>query len=233
MENNEQRAINKFKQLFNDVLELPVAIKLNDFYMEEYPPKLVVIDRNAGEVQPETKPAFFHINEKRRTQQIGKWEITLEEYIHDAVRNSDSTYHEVRMPGASPASRVKALNTETNEIKNGWVSSGNISQLYMVLNLDSAYCVAMTQPEPKRFVSDIEAFSEDGKKAHALLEVNKPLKLGSWMLYQYGYDNDAGKLSTYSSIELVYDPWIMPVYIGIIMFMLGSFCMLWAGKNKG
>ena len=59
MENNEQRAINKFKQLFNDVLELPVAIKLNDFYMEEYPPKLVVIDRNAGEVQPETKPAFF------------------------------------------------------------------------------------------------------------------------------------------------------------------------------
>ena len=52
------------------------------------------------------------------------------------------------------------------------------------------------------------------------------------MLYQYGYDNDAGKLSTYSSIELVYDPWLIPVYIGIIMFMLGSFCMLWAGNSR-
>lgn len=32
-----------------DILELPIAIQLNDFVLEEYPPKLAVIDRESGE----------------------------------------------------------------------------------------------------------------------------------------------------------------------------------------
>jgi hypothetical protein len=88
------------------------------------------------------------------------------------------------------------------------------------------------RPVPKRFVSDINIYSEDGKQAHTLLEVNKPCKMGHWMLYQYGYDSNAGSMSRYSSIELVYDPWIMAVYAGIIMLSCGSVCMLWAGKKR-
>ncbi|MCC8173225.1 MAG: hypothetical protein LIO65_02175 [Odoribacter sp.] len=52
------------------------------------------------------------------------------------------------------------------------------------------------------------------------------------MLYQYGYDTEAGKLSTYSAIELVYDPWVNFVYIGIGLLALGSICMLWGGKKR-
>ena len=215
-----------------DILELPIAIELNDFYMEEYPPNLVVIDRGTGVAQPENKPEYFHIDEKRKVQKIDKWELTMEEYIHEAIRNSDSTYQAVPMPGSSPAIKVNVRNTENNDVKSGWVCSGNISQLYMVLNLDSTYCVAMTQPEPKRFVSDINVYMKDGVSAHTLLEVNKPYKAGSWMLYQYDYDKDAGKMSTYTSIELVYDPWIVPVYIGIGLFALGSICMLWTGNKR-
>ena len=128
-----------------DVLNLPIAIELNDFYMEEYPPSLAVIDRETSEIQPKDKPHFYQIDEKFSIGKIGVWEIKLKEYIHEAVRNSDSTYREVFMPGASPAAKVEVRNTTTGELKEGWVCAGNISQLYMTLNLDTTYCVAMTQ----------------------------------------------------------------------------------------
>ncbi|MDL2277072.1 hypothetical protein LJC57_00615, partial [Parabacteroides sp. OttesenSCG-928-G07] len=177
---------------------------------------------------------YFPIDMKRPEGVIDKWELTLEDYIHEAVRNSDSTYREVHMPASSPAAKLTVRNRESGEVASGWVCAGNASQVFMLLDLDPTYCVAMTRPEPKRFVSDIDVMTQDGKKGHTLLEVNKPYKAGHWMLYQYGYDNEAGKLSTYSAIELVYDPWLWAVYIGIFMVAAGSVCMLWIGnKRKG
>ncbi len=223
-------------RVYNDkdeeALDLPIAIELNDFYMDEYPPKLTVISRKTGASQPENKPDYFQIDGKQSEGNVAGWNISLKQYIHQAVRNSDSAYREVRMPGASPAAKVAIRHPKTGIQKEGWVCAGNMAQLYMILNLDEHYCLAMTRPEPKRFVSDINIYSEDGKQAHTLLEVNKPYKLGHWMIYQYGYDNDAGNMSTYSSFELVYDPWIMAVYIGIILLAGGSVCMLWAGNKR-
>lgn len=214
-----------------DVLELPIAIQLNDFYMEEYPPKFAIIDRKSGLPQPEEKPDYFQIDEHIPKGRLGDWDIELVEYIHNAVRNSDSTYNEVNMPGASPAAKIIAKNNK-GEVRQGWVCGGNVAQLYMKLDLDTNYCIVATRPEPKRFVSDINIFTEDDDDAHALLEVNKPYKMGHWMIYQYGYDNEVGKMSNYSSMELVYDPWLYPVYLGIIMLAAGSICLLWVGNKK-
>jgi len=215
-----------------DVLDLPIAIQLNDFDMEEYPPKLTIIDRNTGEPQPLSKPDYFQIDEKRPFGSLDGWDIELKEYLHQAIRNSDSTYQEVPMPGSTPAAKVLAKNIKTGDIHEGWVCGGNMAQLYMTLPLDSQYCIVMTQPEPKRFLSDIKVFMEDGSEAETILEVNKPLKIRSWTIYQYGYDNQAGRMSSYSSMELVYDPWIYPVYAGIILLAIGSVCLLWSGNRK-
>lgn len=222
----------------NDVLELPIAIHLNDFDMEEFPPKLTMIDRNTGEAQPLSKPDYFQIDEKRPMGSLNGWNIELKEYIHHAVRNSDSTYQEVPMPGSSPAAKILAENKETEDIKEGWVCGGNMAQLYMTLPLGSQYCIVMTQPEPKRFLSDIKVFlrkDDEGKDVEyieTVLEVNKPLKIGNWTIYQYGYDNRVGRMSTYSSMELVYDPWLNLVYIGIALLAIGAICLLWSGNRK-
>ena len=213
-------------------LELPIAIELNDFYMEEYPPQLAVIERETGAIQPEGRPEFFQIDEKQPNGRIAGWDISLKEYIHKAIRSSENSYREIYMPGASPAALVEIHHPQTDVQKQGWVCAGNAAQLYMVLDLDEQYCLAMTRPEPKRFVSDINIYSENGKQAHTLLEVNKPYKMGHWTLYQYGYDSKAGNMSTYSSIELVYDPWLIPVYIGMILLACGSVCMLWVGNRR-
>lgn len=215
----------------NNVKELPIGIKLNDFDMEEYPPKLTVIDRQSGEPQPINSPDYYQIDVKSPTGHLNGWDIEVEEYIHQAVRSSDSTYHEVPMPGATPAVKIRAVNPDGKEVS-GWVCGGNQAQLYMTLALDERQCVVMTQPEPKRFMSDIEAYTSDGAAKKGILEVNHPLRIGNWAIYQYGYDDKAGRLSSYSSMELVYDPWITPVYIGFIFIALGAIVMILNGKRR-
>jgi cytochrome c biogenesis protein ResB len=75
-------------------------------------------------------------------------------------------------------------------------------------------------------------YTQDEKSYRAQLEVNNPLRVGHWRIYQYSYDADAGKASAYSSFELVYDPWMTWVYVGIFMFLAGSIFLLWEGNKK-
>ena len=215
----------------DEIVELPFSIRLNDFVMEEYPPNLAIINQRTNEIIPKGNPAYFHIDKNSPKGIIGDWEITLNEYIHEAVRLGDTIFKEIQMPASSPAAKILVLNKKTGESISGWVSSGNSAQHHKTLDLPGMFDVVMTQPEPKRFVSDIDIITKDGSETYALLEVNKPYKHGYWIFYQYGYDSYAGKLSKYSNIQLVYDPWIIFVYIGIFLLALGSVTMLWQGRK--
>ena len=79
---------------------------------------------------------------------------------------------------------------------------------------------------PKRFASDITVYTEDGKTVQGTVEVNKPLKVNGWKIYQYGYDVQYGADSPYSVFQLVRDPWILWVYIGIFMMIAGALCLM-------
>ena len=79
---------------------------------------------------------------------------------------------------------------------------------------------------PKRFASDITVYTEDGKTVLGTVEVNKPLKVNGWKIYQYGYDVKQGAESPYSTFQLVRDPWIFWVYIGIFMMIAGALCLM-------
>lgn len=213
------------------VKELPIAITLHDFDMDYYPPKLAVINKQTGEVLPQAKPHYFQLDPDLPKGSINGWQIEVQEYIHQAMRKSDSTYRHLPMPGATPAVKIKA--TKEGMMQQGWVCGGNQAQLFMTLPLDENSSMVMTVAEPRLFQSTIEVYTEDEKHLKRVIEVNKPLKVGHWTIYQYGYDNQAGRLSSYSSFELVYDPWLVPAYLGIIMMMIGSMVMIWQGKGKG
>lgn len=224
----EWRVYNEAKE----ILALPIAIKLKDFIMEEYPPKLVIIDRETGKAQPEGKPYTFQLNQKRPSGKLGEWTVNLEEYMHEAVRVGE-TYRASSMPASTPAAKVTVKNTRTGETKTGWVcGGGNMPGFFSSITLDDTDLMVMTEPEPKRFASDITVLTKGGVTKHAVLEVNKPVKAGDWLIYQFGYDNAAGKMSSYSSMELVYDPWLLPAYAGILLMCLGSLCLVWRGTGK-
>lgn len=216
----------------NTVLELPLAIRLNDFIMEEYPPRLMIIDRESGKPQPEDRPDSIPLDTEAVSCTLGDWSVTVNSYIHEAVRSGD-TYKISPMPASTPAALVTATSLKTGEKKAGWVcSGGNIPGFFSSLTLDSTRSLVMSQPEPRRFVSDITVITQDGLRREAQLEVNSPLSIGPWMLCQYGYDEKAGKMSTYTSIELIMDAWLWPAYLGIVLLCIGSLQLIWTGTGR-
>ena len=87
---------------------------------------------------------------------------------------------------------------------------------------------------PKRFASDISVHTKDGKDVSGTVEVNKPLKVNGWKIYQYDYDAKSGSESPYSVFLLVRDPWLPAVYLGIFLMIAGALCLMFfmAPKTK-
>ncbi|MEN6618427.1 MAG: cytochrome c biogenesis protein ResB [Rikenellaceae bacterium] len=188
-----------------DTVELPLAILLKDFEMEEYSPKLAVINKKSGDALPIDK--------------IDGWSISVDSVID--IKN------------IAPASYILAKNNKSGEEHRGWISCGNNSQPFKALDLTKEICVVMTFPEPKSFSSEVEVNTESGSKKSGFVRVNHPLTVGRWKIYQYSYDTEMGKDSAYSVFELVYDPWLIPAYIGIVMLFIGAVTLFWkGGKNE-
>jgi cytochrome c biogenesis protein ResB len=80
----------------------------------------------------------------------------------------------------------------------------------------------MPDPEPKRFASRVEVFTDTHERYPATIEVNKPLALRGWKIYQLSYDERRGRWSQTSTVELVRDPWLPAVYTGIFMMLAGT-----------
>ena len=78
---------------------------------------------------------------------------------------------------------------------------------------------------PKRFASDIQILTKSGKNIQTTVEVNKPVEIDGWKIYQYGYDTQMGAMSQTSILELVSDPWLPLVYTGIYMMLAGAVCL--------
>ncbi len=89
-----------------------------------------------------------------------------------------------------------------------------------------------TKAQPRRFASEITVTTPDGRSATGVTEVNHPLRFNGWMVYQSGYDSEAGPGSTYSVFELVRDPWLGVVYVGFAMIAVGAVAMIWKGRRR-
>lgn len=211
--------------------EMPIAIQLNDFKMEEYPPKLYAIDTRTGDALPFGKPQFIAIEEKNTIGIIGSYAIETQRYIADAAPVNASKFEHVYMPGTSPAAFIKAKNRNSETEKTGWVSSGSFAFPHKALYMNDTVGLVLKSPEPKRFESNVTIFTKDGNQHSTTIEVNKPFSVNGWKLYQLGYNDKEGKWSSYSTIEFVKDPWLPVVYSGISLLLLGSISMFW-NSNK-
>lgn len=83
----------------------------------------------------------------------------------------------------------------------------------------------MPEREPQRYLSRIELMTQAGLHAFADIEVNSPLSVEGWKIYQLSYDTSMGRWSETSVLELVRDPWLPFVYAGLGMMMLGAVFM--------
>jgi len=210
-------------------IELSFAMLLKDFKLEEYAPKLALIDNESGEILHNQGKNLYQIIEGEEYTYDG-FEVKVLSYL--AMSSPfGSRYVRVNEQGASPAALLKVTNTKTNEIIENWISCGSFAQQYRSLKISTKYSLVMTIPEAKNFSSELEILTPDGDRYPTTIEVNKAHNHDLWEIYQLDYNKGMGKWSTTSTLELVRDPWLPVIYTGIFMMIFGAFYMFWVGNN--
>ena len=87
------------------------------------------------------------------------------------------------------------------------------------------------EEQPKlSYLSDVTVHTKSGITVRDTIRVNKPLSVRGWKIYQYSYDMAKGGMSDISVLELVRDPWLPYVYLGIFMMLIGAVSMFLNGK---
>lgn len=231
---------------WNNVHELPVAIELEKFTIDEYPPKLMVID-NEGKPLPIDKPDILEVEGSNASGTLAGYDISVLRRIDNAMPAALARMAEgmpaqmlsqIRMdslgqalnkdgyvsssaPGSECALLVKAQPHGTKPLS-GWVTCGSYQFRYQGLSLDSLHTLVMATREPKQYSSLVDVYTKKGESLRARIEVNRPLKVDGWNIYQLSYDQQMGKWSTLSVFELVSDPWLPVVYIGIFLLAVGA-----------
>ena len=210
-------------------VELPFAFYLKDFVIDEYAPKLALIDNKTGSIVHNDGKNLYLV-EKGETYYFQNFEVKVNDFLVSAGRIGD-TYYTVNEFGSPQAAKITVKNIKTDSIQNAWISSGSFSQPYESLKVSESYSLVMTIPEVKKFNSDIDILTKEGERISTVLEVNKPFKYGGYKIYQLSYDDKMGKWSELSVLELVRDPWLPVIYVGIFMMIAGAIYMFWMGNK--
>lgn len=112
---------------------------------------------------------------------------------------------------------------EEYEPEEVWVDSeGNVVPQAKVVPGDTAFHKALTQPMPKRYASDVDIITQQGQHFQTTIDVNKPCTVNGYKIYQYSYDQEAGRESKLSILELVRDPWLPYTYAGMYLLLAGA-----------
>lgn len=191
--------------------ELPVAIQLLDFDIEEYPSRLLLVDNDSGSVV--------------KTDNLMGWRVNILKKMDEAapMMARDTTYYmEWHQPGNVRAWLIKATSPDGKSVRQGWITCGSYRFPMQLLKVNNQYSIAMAEPEPMRYVSHVQILTQSGKNIMTNIEVNHPFSVDGWKIYQYSYDERMGRWSEISVLELVRDPWLPAVYLGILLLALGA-----------
>ena len=133
--------------------------------------------------------------------------------------------------GNADMQRVKMITMVGEPEWRAMAQNGAIREMPLTIELKQFIMETYDDGSPKRFASEIQIQTKSGKKIETTVDVNKPVEVDGWKIYQYGYDTKMGAKSQISILELVSDPWLPLVYTGIYMMLAGAVCMFLKGKK--
>lgn len=210
--------------------DLPFTIKLLDFDIEYYPPKIAYIE-SASMSLPEGIDNNMTLIEDSLLVQIANWDIFVEEFYPAALPDSNGVYQHSNDSFAIPVVKVRAVNTIQKNVVSGYITCGGFRLPHRFLPLNERYSLAMSLPEASEYSSLLEIMKADGETDTTRLIVNEPVKVDGWNLYQQSYDERMGKWSRLSVIEAIKDPWLPMIYLGIFMVIAGALYLFTIGKT--
>lgn len=215
------------------IAELDIAIKLNHFSIDEYPPKLMVISNETGQTLPTGRPGVMVLDDSVVAGHLLGHDIKVERvlpYCAQFMGTDTVNYVPWSYNGATTAALVSIDGRKAE-----WVCNGSYMFPYRPVRIDKNTSLVMPECEPRRFTSNVDIYTKSGLcLKNVEIEVNKPLAADGWKIYQLSYDSTKGRWSDISVFELVRDPWLPFVYLGIFMLLGGA---LWlfvtaGGKKK-
>ncbi|MBO4673242.1 MAG: cytochrome c biogenesis protein CcsA [Bacteroidaceae bacterium] len=136
--------------------------------------------------------------------------------------------------GNADMQRLKMMTVKGDPERRALTQEQQIVEMPFVIELKEFIMETYDDGKPKRFASDIQIQTKTGEIIQTTVEVNKPVEVDGWKIYQYGYDTQMGAMSQTSILELICDPWLPLVYTGIYMMLAGAVCFIllsipWAG----
>jgi len=135
--------------------------------------------------------------------------------------------------GNADMQRLKMITVKGEPEWRALTAQQQIVEMPIAIELEQFIMETYDDGSPRRFASDIQILTQTGKNIRTTVEVNKPVEVDGWKIYQYGYDTQMGAMSQTSILELVSDPWLPLVYTGIYMMLAGAVCMfLFGGRKK-
>ena len=134
--------------------------------------------------------------------------------------------------GNADMQRLKMITVKGGSEWRALTSQQQVVTMPFAIELKEFIMETYDDGSPKRFASEIHILTKSGKDIQTTVEVNKPVEVDGWKIYQYGYDTQMGAKSQYSILELVSDPWLPLVYTGIYMMLAGAVCMFILGGRK-
>ena len=134
--------------------------------------------------------------------------------------------------GNADMQRLKMIAVKGEPEWRALTSQHQIVEMPIAIELKKFIMETYDDGSPKRFASEIQILTKTGKNIETTVDVNKPVEVDGWKIYQYGYDTQMGAMSQISILELVSDPWLPLVYTGIYMMLAGAVCMFILGGRK-
>ncbi|MEI8113737.1 MAG: cytochrome c biogenesis protein ResB [Bacteroidia bacterium] len=212
------------------IVEMPFSINLINFDIDEFRPKVAIVDNKSGQIVLSMGKAQLEMMD-RDSFTISSYHIKVEQFLESSGKAGDS-FIGTNESGSAPSAKVTVTNPTDKSKISGWIFSGSYSHPPEMIQLNESFSLAMLPPEPRKFSSELNIQTKTGKTIKKIIEVNSPYSIEGWTIYQTNYNTEMGRWSNLSVLELVRDPWLPLVYLGIFLMMAGAAFLFITGKPK-
>jgi hypothetical protein len=210
--------------------KLPFKIQLIDFKIEEYPPRITLVSIKSEESVLPRNEKLPHLKAGQCIS-LGEWFCYTDTLVDNAIAVGNSIIRKDTI-GSCTAAHIRVFDAKGHERKRGWISTGSFAQPPLTMPLSDYVKIAMPPRSPQIFDSRIVIQRDSLHSDTLLLNLNHPLNVDGWKIYQHYYDNYKGRWSNLSILEVVKDPWRCWLYGTLIAMVAGIILMLSVGKKR-
>lgn len=211
-------------------IDLPFALKLETFTVDEYDPELSFID-GAGKIVHRCGVLAANLRGTIICEFQQK-NLVLQSFMSNGF-SVDGKFVPTNHLGTTPVAEISIYNSKSNQLESqGRVVTGSMLIPTEYFPFNSKLRLAIMPSKVKHFASKGHFYTPEGAQGEFHLAVNHPFFLKGFHLYQYGYDEKRGKWSELSIVEAISDPWLPLAYGGMFMVLIGVICLALGNRRK-